>query len=112
MSILTEVMTKLLIYETRAIRSKSLERHSFECTFWSTKTLITFEQRKIEFCPLYVFYLFFEEESNGVSLFKVLKFLFFKKKLAGGGSTKKIFFSEIISIFLKLNFKTKISLLP
>ena len=97
MSILTQVMTKLLISEIWVYKIIEPRRHFFERPFLRTKTFITFEQRKIEFFPLYVFYLFFEEESNDVSLFKMLQLLFFKKKLHGGGVNQKMFFVSIES---------------
>ena len=46
--------------------TESLLMHFYFCIFLATKTDITFELRKVEFCPLYIFYLFFNKESNGV----------------------------------------------
>ena len=69
-------MTKLLNSDILAHKVRESRRALVREHFWGTKTLITFELRKIEFSPLYDFYLFFEEESNGV-----FHFAFKQKKI-------------------------------
>ena len=73
-------MTKLLKFDILAHKVRE-SRWALVCAhFWGTKTFITFELRKIEFSPLYDFYLFFEEESNGVFHFAFEQKKKFEKK--------------------------------
>ena len=74
-------MTKLLNSDILAHKVRESRWALVRAHFWGTKTFITFELRKIEFSPLYDFYLFFEEESNGVFHFAFKEKTILKKKI-------------------------------